>query len=68
MTFILATFTAKPVLAKTADKCAACGNAMTFKYRPMPEWDIAGFICGACYGQKLLEHYISPDRRNVTKK
>jgi hypothetical protein len=67
MTFILATFTKMPALAK-AEKCAACGNAMTFKYMPMPEWNIAGPICSACYGQKLLDHYISPDRRDVTKK
>lgn len=55
-------------MAKTIGKCTACGNDMTFKYKPMPEWNMQGELCGTCYGQKLTEHYISPDRRNITKK
>jgi hypothetical protein len=34
----------------------------------MDGWNVSGFICGACYSQKLLEHYIEPDRRGITKK
>lgn len=55
-------------MAKTSGRCAACGNEMTFRYRPMPEWNLQGEICSSCYGQKLMEHYIAPDRRDVTKK
>ncbi|HEX9678543.1 hypothetical protein [Nitrososphaera sp.] len=55
-------------MAKTSSKCGACGNEMTFRYRSMPEWNIEGDLCGACYSQKLTEHYIAPDRRDVTKR
>lgn len=50
-------------------KCALCGAELTaFKYRPMPEWNIEGLVCGQCYTQKLTEHYIAPDRRGITRK
>lgn len=51
------------------EKCAICGaELVTFKYRPMPEWNMSGLLCGQCYDKKLLEHYIQPDRRSITKK
>jgi hypothetical protein len=46
--------------------CALCGSRLTFHYRPMPEWNITGMICGQCYDKKLLEHYIAP-YRNVSQ-
>jgi hypothetical protein len=50
-------------------KCALCGTTLTsFKYRPMAQWDISGLLCSQCYDKRLLEHYIQPDRREVTKK
>jgi hypothetical protein len=50
-------------------KCALCGTDLgAFTYRPMPQWNISGLICSHCYEKKLLEHYISPDRRGITKK
>ncbi|MGI0048160.1 MAG: hypothetical protein ACREAW_01340 [Nitrososphaera sp.] len=50
-------------------KCALCGADLgAFSYRPMPQWDVSGLICGQCYDKKLLDHYISPDRRGITKK
>jgi hypothetical protein len=50
-------------------KCALCGAALTaFKYRAMPEWNVDGLMCGQCYGKKLMDHYIQPDRRTITKK
>lgn len=55
-------------MAKTTGRCAVCGGEMAFRYRPMPEWNIQGEICGTCYGQKLTEHYIALDRRDLTKK
>jgi hypothetical protein len=55
-------------MAKTVGKCVACSAEMTFRYRPMEGWNVTGFICGACYSQKLLEHYIEQDRRGITKK
>ncbi|MEW5840240.1 hypothetical protein [Nitrososphaera sp.] len=56
-------------MAKPAGKCASCGaDLTTFKYKPMPEWNMQGPICGSCYSRKLTEHYIAPDRREVTKK
>ena len=52
-----------------ADKCALCGESFgTFKYNPMPEWNISGMLCSQCYDKMLIEHYIQPDRRNVTKR
>jgi len=68
MTFILDGTGKCQLMVRTTGKCAACGNDMTFRYRPMPEWNVQGELCGTCYTQKLTEHYISPDRRNVTKK
>ncbi|MGI0029452.1 MAG: hypothetical protein ACREAQ_07070 [Nitrososphaera sp.] len=50
-------------------KCAMCGAILdSFKYRPMPEWNISGMLCSQCYDRRLIEYYIQPDRRNVTKR
>jgi hypothetical protein len=49
-------------------KCALCGNKLTFRYKSMEEWKISGFICGICYDKKLMEFYISPDRKDVVKR
>jgi hypothetical protein len=50
-------------------KCALCGGDLgAFTYQPMPKWNIAGLICSKCYDKKLLDHYIAPERRDVTKK
>ncbi len=51
-----------------SQKCALCQSDLTFKYRPMPEWNVSGMICGQCYDKKLTEHYIAPDRRSITKR
>jgi hypothetical protein len=49
--------------------CTLCGTALTsFKYRAMPQWNMSGLLCGQCYDKRLLEHYIQPDRRSITKK
>ncbi|MGI0037260.1 MAG: hypothetical protein ACRD99_02740 [Nitrososphaera sp.] len=51
------------------EKCTLCGTELTsFKYRPMPQWNLNGMLCGQCYDRRLLEHYIQPDRRAITKK
>lgn len=55
-------------MAKPAVKCASCGTPFMFKYTPMSQWNISGYVCGQCYSQKLTEHYIAPDRRDITKK
>ena len=50
-------------------KCALCGSDLgEFTYQPMPQWNISGLICSQCYDKKLTEHYIAPDRRDVTKR
>jgi hypothetical protein len=52
-----------------SSKCALCGSGLDeFRYNPMPQWNISGMLCSQCYDKKLLEHYISPDRRGVTKR
>ncbi|HEY7733864.1 MAG TPA: hypothetical protein VIB07_03640 [Nitrososphaera sp.] len=56
-------------MGKESLKCTLCGSALTeFKYRPMQEWNVSGMLCGQCYDKRLMEHYIQPDRRNITKK
>jgi hypothetical protein len=56
-------------LVKESLKCTLCGEELTeFKYRPMHEWNISGMLCGQCYDKRLIEHYIQPDRRNITKR
>jgi hypothetical protein len=53
----------------TPSKCALCGTDLgEFRYRQMPEWNVSGLLCGPCYDKKLTEHYIAPDRREITKK
>jgi len=54
-------------MGKTLMKCVNCGNAINFRYRAMPQWNISG-LCGECYGKKLTEYYISTDRRDITKR
>ena len=50
-------------------KCALCGGDLgALTYGSMPKWNILGLICGQCYDKKLLEHYIAPDRRHITKR
>jgi hypothetical protein len=50
-------------------KCALCGADIgEFRYNSMPQWNVSGMLCSHCYDKKLLEHYIAPDRRGVTKK
>jgi hypothetical protein len=50
-------------------KCALCSSDLgKFIYRPMAQWNISGLICSQCYDKKLSEHYIAPDRRDVTKR
>ena len=50
-------------------KCALCGGDLgAFTYWPMAKWNISGLICSQCYDKKLLDHYIAPDRRDITKK
>lgn len=56
------------LMAKVSSRCAACGSEIKFRYMPMPEWNLQGEICSSCYSQRLMEYYISPDRRDVTKK
>jgi hypothetical protein len=47
--------------------CTLCGSSLTFRYRPMPEWNISGLICGQCYNKKLFEHYIAPYKKTSQK-
>ena len=56
-------------MGDTASKCTLCGTDLAaFKYRPMEQWNISGLLCSKCYDKKLIEHYIAPDRRDITKK
>jgi hypothetical protein len=64
----LEVFTEGRLMVKTSGKCAICSGEMKFRYKPMSEWNVQGEICSGCYGRKLTEHYIAPDRRDVTKK
>lgn len=69
MTFISPTVYRRKNDLANETTCTLCGAALTtFKYRAMPQWKIAGLICGNCYDRMLLEHYIQPDRRSITKK
>jgi hypothetical protein len=57
------------VADKKGQRCALCGTELTgFKYNPMKEWEVKGMLCSQCYNKKLLDHYISPDRQNVTRR
>ncbi|MDQ3727006.1 MAG: hypothetical protein M3307_02065 [Thermoproteota archaeon] len=47
--------------------CTLCGSSLTFRYKPMPEWNISGLICGQCYDKKLFEHYLAPYRKTLQK-
>lgn len=56
-------------LTKNGVKCIWCKNAVVFRFKPMAQWNLAedGYLCGDCYGKKLAEYYLTPDRRNLTK-
>lgn len=57
------------MMGDTQSKCIQCGTELgAFRYRPMPQWNISGMLCGQCYDKNLTEHYIATDRRNITKK
>jgi len=50
-------------------KCTLCGTELgSFRYHPMPQWNVSGMLCGQCYDEMLTDHYISPDRREITKR
>ena len=50
-------------------RCALCDADLgEFRYSPMPKWSISGLLCGQCYDKRLTDHYIAPDRREITKK
>lgn len=50
-------------------KCALCGAQLgAFSYRAMEKWGVLGLLCGQCYDKKLIDHYIAPDRREITKR
>lgn len=69
MTFIQETGTRVRMGDDSHSKCALCGAGLKeFSYRPMPQWNVSGMLCSQCYDKKLLEHYISPERRDVTKR
>jgi hypothetical protein len=56
-------------MGDSTSRCTLCGGDLgAFTYRPMPQWKISGIICSQCYDKKLTEHYIAPDRRDVTKR
>jgi hypothetical protein len=41
-------------------RCVLCENDLNnFRYTAMPGWNISGYLCGKCYGQKLAEYYRS---------
>ena len=56
-------------LTKNLAKCIWCKNAVILRFKPMAQWNLAGdgYLCGDCYGKKLAEYYLTPDRRNLTK-
>jgi hypothetical protein len=56
-------------LTKNVVKCIWCNNAVVFRFKPMAQWNLAvdGYLCGDCYGKKLAEYYLTPNRRNLTK-
>jgi recombinational DNA repair protein (RecF pathway) len=68
MTFIQGTMT-RVGMGDNPSRCALCDADLgEFRYRPMYQWNISGMLCSHCYDKKLLEHYIAPDRRDVTKR
>ena len=56
-------------LTKNLAKCIWCKNTVVLRFKPMDQWNLAGdgYLCGDCYGKKLAEYYLTPDRRNLTK-
>lgn len=34
-------------------------DLINFRYTAMTDWNISGYLCGKCYGQKLAEYYLS---------
>lgn len=69
MTFIPDVCTHARMGGSNPPKCSLCGADLgEFRYQAMPEWNVSGPLCSQCYEKKLLDHYIAPDRRGITKK
>lgn len=69
MTFILGACAHVGMGDNDDDKCALCGSELgAFRYNPMPQWNVSGMLCSQCYDKKLLDQYIAPDRREITKR
>ena len=46
-------------------RCVLCkSDLINFRYTAMTDWNISGYICGKCYGQKLAEYYLSSKDRH----
>ena len=42
-------------------KCTVCNNEINnFKYKPMQQWNVFGYLSGDCYSKKLVEYYHPP--------
>lgn len=56
-------------LTRKVTKCMFCKNIVVFRFKPMPQWDMAGegYLCEDCYEKKLAEYYLTPERRNIIK-
>lgn len=39
------------------NKCSLCKNQLDHVYKPMPAWNIEGFLCSKCYSKKIFEYY-----------
>lgn len=47
-------------------KCSLCKDIINlFKYQPMEDWQIKGFLCGNCYSKNLKEYYIKQRENNL---
>lgn len=39
--------------------CSICNEKIgDFKYEPMKQWNVSGFLCSKCYSKKIAEYYI----------
>ncbi|WP_415310789.1 hypothetical protein [Candidatus Nitrosocosmicus sp. FF01] len=69
MTFIsdIFIFTERMLKGRERITCSICNEKIgDFRYEPMQQWNISGFLCSKCYSKKISDHYIKQQQQQNT--
>lgn len=66
MTFIsdIFIFTERMLKGRERITCSICNEKIgDFRYEPMQQWNISGFLCSKCYSKKISDYYIKQQQQ-----